>query len=160
STDELSAVVGDDAGDTLFAIDRVSEAVLLDRFSQVASDWPCLIVAEGLGRDGRQILPVGTRPEDVEIVVLVDPIDGTRGLMSQKRWAGGLTGGAPTVREPTLAHTELAVQTEIPLVKQHLSDTLFAVAGEDAGAERYHRLTGERWPLALRPSRARTMLQA
>jgi fructose-1,6-bisphosphatase/inositol monophosphatase family enzyme len=159
STDELSAVVGDDAGDTLFAIDRVSEAVLLDRFSAVARDWPCLIVAEGLGRDGRQILPLGTPPEDLEIVVLVDPIDGTRGLMYQKRSAWVLTGVAPIVPEPTLADIELAVQTEIPLVKQHLSDTLFAVAGQGAGAERYDRLTGERRPLALRPSRARTILQ-
>jgi hypothetical protein len=159
STDELSRVVGDDAGDTIFAIDRVSEGVLLDRFSEVARDWPCLLVAEGLGHDGRQILPLGTRPEDVEITVLVDPIDGTRGLMYQKRSAWILTGVAPNVDHPTLADIELAVQTEIPLVKQHLSDTLFAVAGEGAAAERYNRLTGQRRPLALRPSRADTLLQ-
>ena len=36
SIDELSAVVGDDAGDTLFAVDRVSEAVLLARFEELA----------------------------------------------------------------------------------------------------------------------------
>jgi hypothetical protein len=159
STDELSAVVGDDAGDTIFAIDRVSESVLLDRFADVARDWPCLIIAEGLGRDGRQILPVGTRPEDVEIVVLVDPIDGTRGLMYQKRSAWVLTGVAPNVPEPTLSDIVLAVQTEIPLVKQHLSDALFAIAGAGAGGERYNRITGERRPLAPRPSRARTILQ-
>ena len=40
STEELSAVVGDDAGDTIFAIDRVSEAVLLDLFADLARDWP------------------------------------------------------------------------------------------------------------------------
>jgi fructose-1,6-bisphosphatase/inositol monophosphatase family enzyme len=160
STDDLARVVGDDAGDTLFAIDRVSEAVLIDRFSDVARDWPCLIVAEGLGRDGRQILPAGTHADDVEIVVLVDPIDGTRGLMYQKRPAWVLTGVAPkTDAPPTLADIELAVQTEIPLVKQHLSDTLFAVAGGGTRAERYDRLTGERRPLAVKPSRATTLLQ-
>ena len=58
-------------------------------------DWPCLLVAEGLGQDGRRVLPDGTREEDVEIVVIVDPIDGTRGLMMQKRPAWVLTGVAP-----------------------------------------------------------------
>ena len=160
STDELARVVGDDAGDTLFAIDRVSEAVLLDRFSAIAADWPCLLVAEGLGNDGRQILPRGTPPNEVEIVVLVDPIDGTRGLMYQKRPAWILTGVAPrTDAAPTLADIELAVQTEIPLVKQHLCDTLFAVSGRGASAERYDRITRKREPLPLRPSRSPTLLQ-
>ncbi|HEY3595436.1 MAG TPA: hypothetical protein VGL13_16225 [Polyangiaceae bacterium] len=156
STDDLSRVVGDDAGDTLFAIDRVSEAVLLDRFADVARDWPMLLVAEGLGKDGRQILPAGATPE---IVVLVDPIDGTRGLMYQKRSAWVLTGVAPFSAAPTLADIELAVQTEIPLVKQHLCDVLFAMAGQGASAERYDRLRGQRCPLQLRPSRATTLLQ-
>jgi fructose-1,6-bisphosphatase/inositol monophosphatase family enzyme len=163
STEELARVIGDDAGDTIFAIDRVSETVLLDRFSVVARDWPCLLVAEGLGSDGRQILPRGTRAEDIEIVVLVDPIDGTRGLMYQKRSAWILTGVAPArpnaAAAPTLADIELAVQTEIPLVKQNQSDALFAVKGQGAAAERYNRVTGERRPLALRPSRATTLLQ-
>ena len=59
--DELAEVVGDDAGDTLFAIDRVSEEVLLAEFEVLAEDWPMLLVAEGLGQDGRRVLPEGTR---------------------------------------------------------------------------------------------------
>jgi fructose-1,6-bisphosphatase/inositol monophosphatase family enzyme len=160
--DELAAVVGDDAGDTLFAIDRVSEEVLLAEFETLARDWPLLLVAEGLGQDGRRVLPRGTRPEDVEIVVLVDPIDGTRGLMYQKRSAWVLTGVAPFRRgaaPATLADIELAVQTEIPLVKQHLCDALWAVASGGAQAERLNRLTGERRPLPLGPSRAETIDQ-
>jgi fructose-1,6-bisphosphatase/inositol monophosphatase family enzyme len=160
SSEDLSQVVGDDAGDTLFAIDRVSESVLLDRFAELAREWPCLLVAEGLGQDGRTVLPRGTAASDVEIVVLVDPIDGTRGLMYQKRSAWILTGVAPACeRQATLADLQLAVQTEIPLIKQHLSDTLWAAAGEGAWAERYDRLTGVRRPLVLRPSRASTIEQ-
>ncbi|HSY38132.1 MAG TPA: inositol monophosphatase, partial [Polyangia bacterium] len=129
--DELAAVVGDDAGDTLFAIDRVSEEVLLAEFETLAEEWPMLLVAEGLGHDGRRVLPRETPADDIEIVVLVDPIDGTRGLMYQKRSAWVLTGVAPfrpergpqgARRDATLADIELAVQTEIPLVKQHLCD--------------------------------------
>jgi len=160
SIDELSAVVGDDAGDTLFAVDRVSESVLLARFEELARDWPCLLVAEGLGTDGRRVLPEGTRPRHIEIVVIVDPIDGTRGLMMQKRPGWILTGVAPyRGGGETLADIELAVQTEIPLVKQHLSDTLWAIAGRGARGERFNRTTGARQPFTPRPSRARSIEQ-
>jgi fructose-1,6-bisphosphatase/inositol monophosphatase family enzyme len=160
SIDDLSAVVGDDAGDTQFAVDRVSEAVLLARFEELARRWPCLLVAEGLGQDGRRVLPAGTRAEDVEIVVVVDPIDGTRGLMMQKRPGWVLTGVAPyRGGGETLADIVLAVQTEIPLVKQHLSDTLWAVAGGGAHGERFNRMTHARRPFTPRPSRARSIDQ-
>jgi fructose-1,6-bisphosphatase/inositol monophosphatase family enzyme len=157
STEELSRVVGDDAGDTLFAVDRLSEPVLLARFGELAREWPCLLVAEGLGHDGRRVLPDGATPE---IVIIVDPIDGTRGLMVQKRPAWVLTGVAAYAGGgETLADIRLAVQTEIPLVKQHLCDQLWAVAGRGAAAQRLDRTTGARRPLALAPSRASTILQ-
>jgi hypothetical protein len=54
----------------------------------------------------------------------------------------------------SLRDIELAVQSEIPLLKQHLCDTLWATADGPARAERLNRLTGERRPLVLRPSRA------
>ena len=46
SIDELSAVVGDDAGDTLFAVDRVSEEVLLAKFEELSRRWPCLLAQQ------------------------------------------------------------------------------------------------------------------
>jgi hypothetical protein len=46
------------------------------------------------------------------------------------------------------------VQTEIPLVKQTLSDVVWAVRGAGVHAERYGRRTGESVPLTLRPSGA------
>jgi hypothetical protein len=160
SVDELSRVVAEEGGDTVFAIDRISEEVLVAHFEDIAREWPCLLVAEGLGPDGRQILPRGVKERDVEIVVLVDPIDGTRGLMYQKRPAWVLTGVAPyRASGATLADVELAVQTEIPLTKQHLCDALWAFAGGGARAERFDRLSGARSPLALRPSTARTIAQ-
>ena len=162
SLEQLSAVVAEEGGDTVFAIDRVSEAILIERFTEIAREWPCLLVAEGLGADGRLTLPRGTDPGAAEIAVIVDPIDGTRGLMYQKRPAWILTGVAacaPGGRPPSLAGVTLAVQTEIPLVKQHLCDQLWAFAGRGAHAERMNRLTGARAPMALRPSSATTTLQ-
>lgn len=160
SGDELAAVVGQEGGDTIFAIDRVSEGTLLQHFDELARHWPCVLVAEGLGHDGRQVLPRGTPLEETEIVVLVDPIDGTRGLMYQKRPAWVLTGVAPSCGGTAdLRDIQLAVQTEIPLVKQHLCDTLWARSGAGARGERFNRLTGERRALPLTPSRASTLFQ-
>src|SRR5262245_27238192 len=158
STDDLAAVTGKQAGDVIYAVDRLSEQVLVDRFAALARNWPCVLVAEGLGVNGRRVLPEGTRERDAEIVALVDPIDGTRGLMYQKRPAWILTGIAPyRGGQETLADIRIAVQTEIPLVKQHLADTLWAVAGVGARAERFDLVAGTRTPLAFRPSRATTV---
>lgn len=153
----LAAPVGDDAGDTIFAIDRVSEEVLLAHFAELAQAWPLLLVAEGLGATGTLTLPASAQPE---IVIIVDPIDGTRGLMYQKRPAWILTGvAAYNGTVPTLADIELAVQTEIPLVKQHLCDALWADKTNGVNGERMNRLTGERTALRPRPSRATTVAQ-
>ena len=155
--EQLAEVAGSEGGDTIFAIDRATEAGLLGHFEAVAREWPLLLVAEGLGETGQTILPHGASPE---IVVIVDPIDGTRGFMYQKRPAWILTGVAPfSPAGARLSQIELAVQTEIPLLKQHLSDSLWVAADGQAGGERLSRLSGERQPLSTRPSRATTIEQ-
>jgi fructose-1,6-bisphosphatase/inositol monophosphatase family enzyme len=150
---ELAKVVAEEEGDTIFALDRVSEEVLIDFFErEVAPRAPVLLIAEGLS-DGQITLPRGTAESDVVWRIIVDPIDGTRGLMYQKRSGWILTGVAPNRGPDTsLNDIELAVQTEIPLVKQHLSDVLWAVRNEGFHAERFNRLTGEHSALELRPS--------
>ena len=159
TTEQLATPSGDDAGDTIYAIDRVSERVLLEHFAGLASRWSCVLVAEGLGTTGATVLPSGTRGDDAELRIIVDPIDGTRGLMYQKRPAWVLTGAAPNRGPATsLGDIELAVQTEIPLLKQHLCDTVWVIDGE-VGGERLDRLTGRREPLAPCPSRAETIAQ-
>jgi hypothetical protein len=160
AVEQLAAVAGEEGGDTIFAIDRISEEVLLAHFEALAAERPLVLVAEGLGETGVRVLPHGADEADAGVRVIVDPIDGTRGLMYQKRPAWILTGVAPNLGpETSLADIELAVQTEIPLVKQHLCDTLWAVAGRGAGGERLNRLTGERAPLPITPSRAPSIAQ-
>ena len=51
----------------------------------------------------------------------------------------------------------LAAQTEVPLVKQHLSDRLWAIRGLGARAERFNRLDRTTKPLHVRPSDASTI---
>ena len=157
--EQLSAVSDDESpGDTIYAVDRVSEDLLVELFAEeVATLAPLVLIAEGI-EGGQLVLPAGANEEDAVWRVLVDPIDGTRGLMYQKRSAWVLTGVAPNRGAGTdLQDIELAVQTEIPLVKQHLCDVLWSIRGEGAQAERFNRLTQERKPLPLRPSRATTI---
>jgi fructose-1,6-bisphosphatase/inositol monophosphatase family enzyme len=157
--DQLAAVADDTAeGDTIYAIDRISEDVLVDLFQkEVASLAPLVLVAEGI-EGGELVLPRGASERDAVWRVVVDPIDGTRGLMYQKRSGWILTGVARNRGKDTnLGDIELAVQTELPLVKQHLSDVLWAIRGEGSSAERFNRLTQTRQPLGLSPSRATTI---
>jgi hypothetical protein len=156
--EDLARVDADDAGDTIYAVDRVSEATLIDFFARyVAPEWPLVLIGEGLP-GGCTLLPTGISEDEARIRVIVDPIDGTRGLMYQKRSAWILTGVAPNRGPQTsLRDIELAVQSEIPLLKQHLCDSMWVLGDQPAQAERFNRLSGERRPLHLRPSRATTI---
>ena len=158
--EDLAQVVKEEEGDTIFAVDRVSEELLVEFFAREVAPWaPLVLIAEGLA-EGQIVLPRGTAESEVVWRIIVDPIDGTRGLMYQKRSAWILTGVAPNRGSDTgLQDIELAIQTEIPLVKQHLSDVAWAIRGAGAQAERFNRLTGERRPLILQPSRAQTIAQ-
>ncbi len=151
---ELAGAVGDDGGDTIYGVDRVSEAVLLEELGREADALGGIVlVAEGLP-GGRTVLPRGRDAASARYVVIVDPIDGTRGLMYQKRSAWVLTGVAPNGPAPKLSDIVLAVQTEIPTVKQYLADELWAARGQGFSAARVDVLRGTSTPLALRPSRA------
>jgi len=162
-TEQLAAVAADGSdaagGDTIYTIDRVGEDSVVQGLTELAREEPLCLVAEGLPGDSL-VLPRGAREEECRWRLLVDPIDGTRGLMYQKRSAWILTGVAPNRGAATrLRDIVLAVQTEIPLLKQHLSDQLWALRGQGMGMQawRYNRLSAARERLALRPSTADTI---
>jgi hypothetical protein len=160
STEFLSSVAEDGEGDTLFAIDKISEEVLLTELGAVAGEHGGLVlIAEGIA-GGFVTLPLGRPATQCRYRVIMDPIDGTREIMVQKRPAWILTGVAPNKGDETaLSDIELAVQTEIPLTKQYLADELWAVRRHGAAAERVNLLNRERTPLTMRPSRAMTIEQ-
>jgi len=158
SLEALSDVAREEEGDTIYAVDRVSEDLVIDFFErEIATAVPLILIAEGLP-EGKIVLPRGSPEHAARWRVIVDPIDGTRGLMYQKRSGWVLTGVAPNRGDETrLSDIELAIQTEIPLVKQHLSDSFWAMRGEGVRAERYNRLTGEDVDIFLQPSRSSTI---
>lgn len=153
----LSAVDRDESSDTIYAIDVVGEDVVARFADTLARRYSFVLVAEGRPQGAPHgYESAGGRSADW--VVIVDPIDGTRGLMYQKRSAWVLTGVAPNRGPDTsLRDIVLAVQTEIPLVKQHLSDQLWALRGGGAQAQRFNRLTRQSVPIRLRPSAAPTI---
>ncbi|HXG67757.1 MAG TPA: inositol monophosphatase [Blastocatellia bacterium] len=158
AVESLAAIAREEEGDTIYAVDCVSEELLIDFFErEIAIAAPLVLIGEGLP-EGRIVLPRGASEKDAVWRIIVDPIDGTRGLMYQKRSGWILTGVAPNRGEGTcLADIELAMQTEIPLLKQHLADVAWAVRGQGARAERVNRFTGERTAMSLHPSQSPTI---
>jgi fructose-1,6-bisphosphatase/inositol monophosphatase family enzyme len=158
ATDDLSRVASDAAGDTLYGLDTVTEEPLVEFFArEIAPHAAVVLIAEGIP-GGRLMLPRDAPESAARWRIIVDPIDGTRGLMYQKRSGWILTGIARNRGSATGLHDiEAAVQTEIPVLKQHLADVLWALRGGGVQAERWNRLTGARMPLKLKPSGAATL---
>lgn len=159
--DSQAAALEAGAGDVVFPIDRVSEEELVKLLAdEVATEVPIVVVCEGLPDDGVLTLPEGTNESEAKWRIIVDPIDGTRGLMYQKRPGWILTGVAPNQGPETmLADIELALMTEIPLLKQHLGDQLWARRGQGTQGVRVNRISGEETPLVVSPSQANTIRQ-
>jgi fructose-1,6-bisphosphatase/inositol monophosphatase family enzyme len=153
--EELCGEATSAAGDIVYAVDRIAEEVFLKAVrTEIAAHGPIVLIGEGV-ESGYVVLPEDADEADAEWRLIVDPIDGTRGLMFQKRPAWVLTGAAPNRGvATTLADIEIAVQTELPLVKQHLCDTFWATKGEGANATRTNRLTGECEHFNVQPSSA------
>src|SRR5262245_54215592 len=88
--ENLAAVAREVEVDTIYAVDCVSEELLLDFFERELGDTALVLIAEGLPQ-GQIVLPRGASEDDAVWRVIVDPIDGTRGIMYQKRSAWVLT---------------------------------------------------------------------
>lgn len=111
--------------DTIYAIDKVTDDALVAWFEQHWTDVE--LVSEGLDEPVVLGTPVWT--------VIVDTIDGTRGLMYDKRPAWVLAAAAP--HGGRLRDVVAASMTELPTTKQALCDTFGAVRG---GGVAGHRL--------------------
>ncbi len=155
---ELSTIVGSSSADTLYEIDRISDDALLQWFAaNWPSDEPVELITEAL--DAPVVLPADTPADELRWTCIVDPIDGTRGLMYDKRSAWVLAAAAPrrNGRRPSLQDVTVAAMTEIPVVKQWGSDQISGVRGcgaEGLVVERHDVRTGARAPLEVRPSSA------
>jgi fructose-1,6-bisphosphatase/inositol monophosphatase family enzyme len=157
--DALAEVAEVTAADTIYRIDKVSEAAIVDWFeAQWPAKWPVELVMEG-GEGGDALtFPRGTPVARTEFKCLLDPIDGTRGLMYDKRSAWSLAALAPQRGERThLGDVVVAVMTELPTSKQWAADQVSGVRGcglDGLVAERVDVRGGGRRRLPVRPSQA------
>jgi hypothetical protein len=159
----LSDVTRSSSADTIYGIDSKVEPILESFCQEWGQRTPLIIVAEGLeDQDGREVpsrlFPEGARESDAVLRLIVDPIDGTRGLMYDKRSAWALAGVAPNKGPQTrLRDIEIAVMTELPTSKMGQADVLWAIKGQGAHGMRVDLTNNRQEPLAISPSKATTL---
>ena len=155
----LARVAAVTAADTIYAVDQVSERTVLAWLGKNwPRRWPLELVMEGLEDRGAVTFPRGTPVAETVFKCIIDPIDGTRGLMHDKRSAWSLAALAPQRGPQTnLGDLVVAAMTELPVSKQDRVDQLSAVRGGGVRAERSDLRTGRRRKFTPRPSRARTL---
>lgn len=146
----------DDVGDTIFGIDAAIETTLLEQCEEWGRTQHFTLLAEGLPAEG---LAFGTPGRGGPAFrLLVDPIDGTRGLMFDKRCAWSLAGVAPDRGSATrLEDVEVAVMTELPTTRHATADVLWASSKKGARGERVDLRTGTARTIAVVPSQTTTL---
>lgn len=116
-------------GDTSYKIDLIAEEKI-EKYANLLAEhgYSVEIIAEGIGH--RQYLSNKSQPE---YSIIIDPLDGTRGIMYDFRSSFVLTGIASyDPNGNTLKDIEIAVQTEVPPSKQNQISQLWAIKNQGA----------------------------
>jgi hypothetical protein len=159
SAESLSAIAFETAADKIYVIDRSVETVLLPALAEELQ--PVLsfaLICEGVNDEKPLIFPSNTPIDQCQARLIVDPIDGTRPIMYNKRSAWWLAGLAPNRGEETsLLDIDLAVQIEIPTTRAALADVIWAIRGKGAKGVTSNLITHELKRFRPEPSRATTI---
>jgi hypothetical protein len=155
AAEELSKVAGSGGGDTIYAVDKFGEEAVGEWFrTNWPADMPVQVVMEGI--EGEWCFPEGTAAAKTDWKCIIDPIDGTRGLMYDKRSAWSLAGVAPQRGEETmLSGIVAAAMTEIPVSKQWRADQFSATREGGVRGISFDVLRGGGAELLASPSQAR-----
>jgi hypothetical protein len=159
ASESLSSVADVRGGDTIYSIDARADEILHHFCTEWATEiGPLVLIAEGIEGAGWQVFPEGADEADASFLMIVDPIDGTRNIMYDKRSAWILTGIAPNKgRETNLADIQVAVMTELPTTRHRVGDVLWASKGGGAHRLTQDLATGEITAVPLRPSRSENL---
>jgi fructose-1,6-bisphosphatase/inositol monophosphatase family enzyme len=156
----MSRIAAVTSADTIYAIDKVSERTVLAWFEKHwPRAWPVELVMEGLEeKHGAVTFPRGTTVKNTIWKCILDPIDGTRGLMYDKRSAWSLAALAVQRGQKTsLRDIFVAAMTELPVGKQDQADQFSAVRARGVKAVRIDLSSGHRRKIRPRPSTARNL---
>lgn len=159
TSETLATVAFETAADKIYVIDRSVESVLLPAL--VTELQPVLsfaLICEGVNNEEPLAFPADMPIDQCQARLIIDPIDGTRPIMYNKRSAWWLAGLAPNRGAATsLRDIEVAVQVEIPTTRAALADVLWAARGAGARGETVNLLSGEGITFQPQPSRAPTI---
>src|SRR5674476_1472103 len=87
----FAKIAGVTAADTIYQVDKISEAAILAWFERHwPRAWPVELVMEGVEEGDEVTFPRGTTVAQTMFKCILDPIDGTRNLMYDKRFAWAL----------------------------------------------------------------------
>lgn len=159
SADSLSAIAFETAADKIYVIDRSVETILLPALVEHLQPLTSFVlICEGVNDEQPLAFPAELPIEKCQARLIVDPIDGTRPIMYNKRSAWWLAGLAENRSDATsLQDIEIAVQVEIPTTRAALADTLWAIRGRGADGETTNLVSGQRTEFQPQPSRAKTI---
>ena len=154
-----AAVSKSTSADTIYKIDTEVEEKLIEFCEEISREVPLVLVAEGLedeqGNEASRVFPSGTKENDARVRLIVDPIDGTRGIMYDKRPAWALAAVAPNLGPGTrMRDCVLSVMSELPTSKMGFADVLYAQRGMGVTAHRVDLGTGQKQAMAFRASTA------
>ncbi len=153
SAEERSLSTGHAGSDVIYAIDREVEADLVATLeAEAGALGGIVLIAEGIGENEISSYPQQRPHADCAWRMLVDPIDGTRGIMMDKRSAWFLAGVAANQGpEASLADIDCAIMVELPTSRAAVADQFVAVRGKGLQAERLSLLDPETPPIPFTP---------
>jgi len=143
--------------DTIYAVDKVSEDAIMAWFqAKWPVDQPVELVMEGI-EDGEVVtFPLGTPASETLWKCILDPIDGTRNIMYDKRSAWSLAALAPQKGEANrLSDIVVAAMSELPTAKAWRADQVSGVKGcgrSGLVTEAINIFTDEHTPMKFAPS--------
>lgn len=156
-----STIAARTSHDTIFTIDRHVEPLLIETIARWPAEYlPVALFAEGL--DDVPFMIGGTGSSTPKWWLLIDPIDGTRGLMYQKRPAFFLAAAAPgNVNDPRLTDAVASVAVELPISKAGWADAYVWSNGAPVRGIRSNLFDGSERSIArIQPSTAVDLSQA
>ncbi|HUR58574.1 MAG TPA: inositol monophosphatase [Opitutaceae bacterium] len=154
---QWSRVAGSTAADTIYAVDRISEGAILEWFERHwPRAWPVELVMEGIEEGEVVTIPRGVPASRTRFKCILDPIDGTRGLMYDKRSAWILAGVADQRGARTnVRDIIVAAMTELPTSRHACADQFSAVRGGGVVATTCELQTGRKTRRRTLPSTAK-----
>jgi hypothetical protein len=160
SLEELSSIYKYAKEDTIYQIDHHAEKIIIPLLEMYAESLGGIVlIAEGISNeDNPCVFPIHLSENEAKWKVIIDPIDGTKVLMYQKRSGFFLAGAAPNLGANTrLEDIEVAVMTELPTAKALYSDTFWAIKGTELSGYSVNLLTGEQKERQPSPSKAQSI---